>query len=107
VNSTQQTPALPPIFVPFDGSASELIAAGQRVAEFLEHPGFADLLVAIEGYRTMVDNKLAVATPVDTAAFYADAVGEKRGLGSVERIARGIVENAKRAEIAERQEEES
>lgn len=85
---------LPPIQVPFDGSSEELETAAQQIEALVDSPGYDQLLRAIGGYSAMIENRVASTPPIDNVAFYADAAGERRGLASVDRIARGVIANA-------------
>lgn len=96
----------PPIPVPFDGTADELIQAGRLVAELREHPGYALLLKSVRGFRDLIDNRNVFGEPTESAATYADVQGEKRGLSRVDAIARGVIANAEAAVEEQRRTEE-
>jgi hypothetical protein len=91
---------LPPILVPDDRTEAEVIQAGRHMAELLEHPGYAELQRATRGWSLMIGNRVSTGMPSDNAAYYADAVGEQRGLKAIERIAQGVIDNGKLAERA-------
>ena len=80
--------------------------AGREVASLLEHPGFEHLKRALRAQSQVVTTELALESAKDSAAFYAKKAGEIKGLADVERVARGVVENAKAAERENRAAEE-
>lgn len=80
---------------------------GQRVSELLQTPGWADLKLGIEQHQRETTQMMKSGRPSQEGAFYADVVGQMKGLDAIEKVAQGLIQLGEEAEQEIRLKEES
>lgn len=88
-------------------SAEARAEIGRRVSELRETPGWADLQKGIEQYQRETGRMLMSGTPSQEGAFYADVVGQMKGVDALALIADGLIQLGQEAEQEIRLNEES
>jgi hypothetical protein len=84
----------------------ERLAAGERVSELMEHPGWADLRRGLRAFQEAKALELMNQQPSQDGSVYADLVGEMRGASMIEQIAAGLIEVGQHAAEELRSEED-
>jgi hypothetical protein len=67
------------------------VTAGENVAALLEHPGYADLLLAAEAKARAMQKALMMRPVRESTAEYANELGFMRGLSEIPKLAESIV----------------
>lgn len=81
------------------------IRAAANVAELMEHPGFEDLCEAMLSAEQGIQLLMMTGKASDSAADYADKVGQMKGLRAFRAVAQGVVDNGLAVEAEMKTEE--
>lgn len=94
----------------FGWEEERVVQAAREVEDLLQHPGWQQLVAAIDSQERMLQTVLLGGGATESGAHYADKLGEIKGVRSLVPLAEGVVEAGRevmRLRQIERQAEEA